>query len=296
MKKLLFLLSAIAFVACGDKDDDPIVPTDQQVPAPRILKVEIGERPMVVQDSASQNSRSNRTAAATTTETLSSFTLNYMADYHPTIRKNGGVWESVTWPTQGDEKIDFYANTHGTFHYNNGAPYVSFTMDTDAFQQKDFLVATHPKISYSYGQGTVPLTFEHVCAAVQFQICQTKKVTEKGNSFTINSIVLKNVCKTGYYHYSGEWGLGSTENSPNGSDYTDLTLDNGDINLTTDYQLLPCEWLFLIPQPQSGIQLEIKYTVNGGEEKTKLLNIGFESWEKGIQYTFSIRVGSSFLN
>ena len=123
---------------------------------------------------------------------------------------------------------------------------------------------------------------------MQFQICQTKKVTDEGKNFIINSVVLKNVCKNGDYFYNSGWTLGSN--------LTDLTLTNSTITLTTAYQLLPCQWLFLIPQSQDGIQLEIKYTVDEGAEKTKILNVGTDSWEQGKQYTVNIRVGSSFLS
>ena len=200
------------------------------------------------------------------------------------------MWSPTTidWPVPDDSKIDFYAYTDGSFIYNGGNPYVSFTMDENVFHQKDFLVATHKQIAYSDEDGKVSLVFDHACAAVQFQICQTKKVTDEGKNFIINSVVLKNVCKNGDYYYDSGWTLGSN--------LTDLTLTNSTITLTTAYQLLPCQWLFLIPQSQDGIQLEIKYTVDEGAEKTKILNVGTDSWEQGKQYTVNIRVGSSFLS
>lgn len=200
------------------------------------------------------------------------------------------MWSPTTidWPVPDDSKIDFYAYTDGSFIYNGGNPYVSFTMDENAFHQKDFLVATHKQIAYSDEDGKVSLVFDHACAAVQFQICQTKTITNQGHSFNINSVVLKNVCKSGDYYYDGGWTLGSS--------LTDLTLTNSTLLLTTDYQLLPCQWLFLVPQSQDAIQLEVKYTVDEGAEKTKHANLGTGSWENGVQHTINIRVGSSFLD
>ena len=280
-------MSVIALAACGDNDDAVTTPVEP-VPTPRLLTVEVSENPM--QDNEASARVMNRTAAATTTATLSSFTMNYTDAWYNNFTKTGGTWSTADWPYGVNEntKIDFYAYNAGSFQWNSGTPYVSFMMDEDAFSQKDLLVATHKQISYNDAKGKVSLTFDHACAAVQFQICQTKTVTEQKHSFTINSVVLKNVHKNGDYYYDSGWTLGSN--------LTDLTLTNSTITLTTAYQLLPCQWLFLIPQSQDGIQLEIKYTVDEGAEKTKILNVGTDSWEQGKQYTVNIRVGSSFLS
>ena len=280
-------MSVIALAACGDNDDAVTTPV-KPAPTPRLLTVEVSENPM--QDNEASAREMKRTAAATTTATLSSFTMNYTDAWYNNFTKTGGTWSTADWPYGVNEntKIDFYAYNAGSFQWNSGTPYVSFTMDEDAFSQKDLLVATHKQISYNDAKGKVSLTFDHACAAVQFQICQTKTVTEQKHSFTINSVVLKNVHKNGDYYYDSGWTLGSN--------LTDLTLTNSTITLTTAYQLLPCQWLFLIPQSQDGIQLEIKYTVDEGAEKTKILNVGTDSWEQGKQYTVNIRVGSSFLS
>lgn len=76
------------------------------------------------------------------------------------------------------------------------------------------------------------------------------------------------------------------------------TLTNADINLTTDYQKLPCNWLFLIPQTQSGLSLEVKYTVDkSADVKTKVINLDDQkgTWTSGYEYTINIRVGTSFV-
>ena len=280
-------MSVIALAACGDNDDAVTTPVEP-APSPRLLTVEVSENPM--QDNEASARVMDLTSAATTTASLSSFTMNYTDAWYNNFTKTGGTWSTADWPYGVNEntKIDFYAYNAGSFQWNSGTPYVSFTMDEDAFSQKDLLVATHKQISYNDAKGKVSLTFDHACAAVQFQICQTKTVTEQKHSFTINSVVLKNVHKDGDYNYDSGWTLGSN--------LTDLTLTNSTITLTTAYQLLPCQWLFLIPQSQDGIQLEIKYTVDEGAEKTKILNVGTDSWEQGKQYTVNIRVGSSFLS
>lgn len=288
MRKLIFILSVIALAACGGNDDAVTIPSGDPSPTPRLLTVEVGENP-IQDENADAPQLATRTAAATTTATFSSFSMNYENNKYA-FSKAGDTWTPtiIDWPVPGDDtKIDFYAYSDGSFIYNGGNPYVSFTMDENAFHQKDFLVAAHKQISYNDADGKVSLTFDHACAAVRFQICQTQTVAGQGHAFNIKSVVLKNVIKKGDYYYDSGWTLGS------GS--TDLTLTNTDISLTTDYQLLPSQWLFLIPQSKADVRLEIKYTIDGGAEKTKEINVGTGSWEQGKQYSVNIRVGSSFL-
>ena len=287
-------MSVIALAACGD-NDDAVTPPIEPTPSPRLLTVEVSENPMNNEEACARVM--NRTAAATTTATLSSFSMNYQQNKYD-FAKTGDTWSTFGWPvSDNDTKIDFYAYNGGAFWWNSGNPYLNFTMEEDAFNQKDLLVATHKQISYNDANGKVSLTFDHACAAVQFQICQTNTVKE--HSFKINSIVLKNVRKNGDYYYDSGWTLGSDRTNYTLTNTLEKTLTSTlekTSILTTDYQPLPCKWLFLIPQSQDGIQLEIKYTVDEGAEKTKILNVGTDSWEQGKQYTVNIRVGSSFLS
>lgn len=213
-----------------------------------------------------------RTEAATTTATLNSFTMRYQ-DYTYEFTKSDSKWISNpnTWPSSVgyNDPIDFYAYTDGTFYSSN--PYVSFAMNEDAFHQKDFLVAKHKNISYNDNSGKVSLDFDHACAAVQFNVYK-----EENADYTVSKIVLKDVIKEGKYYFdeNTNWQIGNTT-----TDYT-LTNVNGDIEITKEKQLLPCRWLFIIPQAKNSIKIEVTY--NSG--KTKTLNLS-GSWEAGKQYT-----------
>ena len=118
---------------------------------------------------------------------------------------------------------------------------------------------------------------------MKFFICKTKTV--EANSITVNSVVLRNVKKQGDYYYDSGWQSGTTT--------TNFTLTSGDIALTTDYQQLPCKYLFVIPQSKQGMELVLTYTV-GTTQKTKKLDLDGQ-WDADIEYTINIRVGSSFL-
>ena len=282
MKKLLFLFSVIALAACGDSDDGVNTPPD--VPSPRLLTVEVGENPM--QDENANAREMTRTAAATTTATLSSFTMNYTDSWSANFSKTDGPWDTATWPNtvkNNDTAIDFYAHDGGTFNWNSGNPYVVFTMYNDPFNQKDFLVATHKNISFNDNQGKVSLTFDHACAAVQFKVYK-----EVDTDYTVNSIVLKGMKNQANYSYSAGWNtLGySTEWSSDASKRF-YTLTNGNIAVTKAKQLLPCKWLFFIPQAKDDIQIVINYNT----DKQKILTLSSGTWEAGMQYTVNIKIG-----
>ena len=70
------------------------------------------------------------------------------------------------------------------------------------------------------------------------------------------------------------------------------TLTNGDIIVSNDKQLLPCGWLFIIPQLKDGLKIDVTYTKDGSDSKTKTLNLS-GSWEAGKQYTVDIRIGKA---
>ena len=277
-------MSVIALAACGDNDDAVTTPVEP-APTPRLLTVEVSENPM--QDNEASAREMNRTAAATTTMSLSSFTMNYTDAWYQEFTKIGGSWSptETPWPISDyDTKIDFYAYTYNAddYHYNGGNPYISFTMDNNAFSQKDLLVATHKQISYNDTKGVVSLTFDHACAAVQFYVYK-----EEDADYTINSILLKGMKNKANYNYNTGWedlGYSSEWSSDESKRY--YTLTNGDIEVTNDKKRLPCEWLFLIPQSKDDIQIEINY--NGS--KTKTLNLT-GNWEAGKQYTVNIRIG-----
>lgn len=268
MKKLLFLFSVIALAACGDSDDGVNTPPD--VPSPRLLTVEVGENPM--QDESANAREMTRAGDATTTASLSSFTMHYTNEWSKTFEKTGDTWSTATWPGSGtgtignDKKLDFYAHDGGTFVWTESNPYVSFTAEENVASMKDLLVATHKSISYNDNNGHVSLTFDHACAAVQFFVYKEENATYK-----INSIKLNNVKKSGDYYYNNaeneRWVLGETTTY-----YTLTTNVPGDpFEVTTTKEQLPCGWLYLIPQSKSGIQIVINYNT----DKQKILTLVF---------------------
>ena len=247
-----------------------------------MLTVEVSERPMQTEGGAVQAPR--RAGDATTTETLNTFRMctNVSGSvWSEELTKTAGKW-STQWPSSSEEKYKFYAYNVGSeneFVWNGGDPYVSFTMEEEVANQKDFLVAkTAEAKSYSETGGKVSLTFDHACAAVQFYVYKEESAT-----YVVKEIKLLNVNKQGDYHFnSNTWSDISTP--------ANFTLTTGEIRPSGTKQLLPKGWLYVIPQSKDALKLQVKYTKDGGTEKTMPIDLS-GSWAAGNQYTVNIKIG-----
>lgn len=277
---MLLLATATLFAACGGSDDEAVTPAPQPQ-QPRMLTVEVSERPMQTEGG---EKAPRRGGDATTTETLNTFRMCTHVSgsiWSEELTKTAGKW-TTKWPSSSEEKYNFYAYNVGSeneFVWNGGDPYVSFTMEKEVANQKDFLVAkTAEAKSYSETDGKVSLTFDHACAAVQFYVFKEEDAT-----YVVKEIKLMNVNKQGSYSFnSNSWSDISTP--------ANFTLTTGEITPSDTKTLLPKEWLYVIPQSKEGMKLQIKYTKDGGTETTKLIDLS-GSWAAGYQYTVNIKIG-----
>lgn len=287
MNKTLFfpLLTATLLASCSS--DNIEAPEQDQ----RLLSVEVTENPLLDSTNGEPKMLPTRSAAATTTETLNEFYMNYQESQYHFQKYSNGTWSTQSWPSglTPDTKINFYAYNYDedSFYWNSGDPYISFTMSaTDGFNQTDLLVATHKNISYNDAGGKVSLTFDHACAAVKFYICKTSGVGEK--NVVVNSVVLSGVKYQGDYHYN----TSSWESLSGTASYT---LTNSPITLDTQKVSLPCGYLFLIPQSKQGLTLTVTYSVNGGTAQSYDFNLN-GLWEAGKEYPVNINMGTSIIN
>jgi len=294
-KKLIFYtvaLTAGLFSACSSDDEQ-----ESENPI-RHISVEVNEQPMTSADNEAGARSLTTRSAITTTETFSTFNMcgvydNSTSNY--TVSKSGGTWtvSPDTWPggTSNNAPTPFYAFTDGTFYANSGTPYISFTMAEDASTQHDLLVATN-NVAYSNHSGKVPLTFNHACAAVAFNVQITKTLkTKLGTTLTVNSIVLRHVSNTGRYYFGGTPVWQNVNGSAN------YTLTSGNITVDTEAQALSSNYLFVIPQTRAangttGTYLEINYTLSGSKQATIPLTV---NWEAGKQYTINIKLGTTLI-
>lgn len=293
-KKLIFYtvaLTAGLLTACSSDDEQ------KQDPPVRHISVEVNQRPMTSDDPAGARSTDTR-SAITTTETFSAFSMRGIYNSlttNYTVSKSGGIWTVApdTWPGGSDNNntTPFYAFSRGEFQWNNGDPYISFSIDENASTQHDLLVAKN-SVAYSDHDGKVPLTFDHACAALAFNVFMSNKLSTNlaGKTLTVSSIVLKNVSNTGkYYFETAAWDdVKGTAN---------YTLNNSPMVITTNSQPLSSNHLFMIPQTRDangtvGTYLEINYTLSGSKQATIPLAV---DWVAGSKYTIDIKLGTGLI-
>ena len=292
--KVMMLILATCLAGCSSDDGGQ----QQKQEAPRPMIVDVSAKSSVGEQAAAPMAM-NRTAAYTTTATLSSFAMHYMGNRYQFV-KTGDTWSTNSWPSGvgNNQKIDFYADTYSyndthsaSYNYNDGNPYVTFTVEETAANQHDLLVAEHKLISYNDAGGHVSLLFDHACAIVCFNVYLSETLsTQLGGSLQVNSIVLRNVNNQGdYYYASKSWS------NVSGTAY--YTLTNGEMTVTTTSQPLSCGYLFMIPQQREkngteGTHLEINYTHNGAKQATIPLTI---NWSAGKLYTININLGTAVI-
>lgn len=276
-------MTAVCLTGCSSNDDsEPKL--NGQTPRPMYVEV-LGV---------------SRSAAPTTTETLSTFAVHYEGNRYKYI-KEGEKWTEGSWPTgvANDQKIDFYADTYtyndthsSSYNYNNGNPYIHFTVDGNASSQHDLLVSDCKQVSYAETGGHVSFHFTHACAAPHFTVQLTDAIsTACGGSLTVKDIVLKNVNNAGNYYYATKsWGELSGSAS--------YTLINSPITVTTAKQSLSSGYLFMIPQTRAadgtnGTHLEITYN-KGGEDKQAIIPLDID-WQAGKSYPINILLGTAVI-
>ena len=264
-----------------------MTPIDEVKTPQRPISVEVSEAPFCNTTEARQLTR----AAITDLTSFNAFTMTANND-HLSVEKKNGKWEVYgSWPAVDDNtSVNFYAYSNGTYNDNSGTPYISFIMDENASAQHDLLVAKNT-VSYNDHQGKVPLTFDHACAAVAFNVQITKTLkTKLGTTLTVNSIVLRHVSNTGKYYFgTSTWG------DVSGSAY--YTLTSGNITVDTKAQALSSNYLFVIPQTRAvngttGTYLEINYTLSGSNQATIPLAV---DWVAGSKYTIDIKLGTTLI-
>jgi len=303
--RLAFIAVAGLLTACSSDDDNTVGGDSQSPEAPIRIEVEVNEEPMV---DASDQARETR-GEATTTATLSGFKM-YAVNNASTVgsygvSKSNNTWtiSPGTWPS-GNNPVDFYANTGGTFNLNGGHPYVRFEVAENASTQHDLLVAKKMQQPRpTDGVGKVSLTFSHACAAVAFRVYITNTLKErlKGN-LTVNSIVLRNVYNDGKYYFNSGWNdvnyVKDNNDQPVKTYYT-LTNSSLSVGILAEVQDLSSNDIFVIPQTRTAngtedMYLEISYTFTGQKNNIAIIPLGV-TWETGMRYTYDIKLGTTLI-
>lgn len=309
----LFYLVATAFAlvgatACssGDDGDEPANPTPTN-PTERKLVIGASANPWLDENG---NARETR-GAVITTETLQRFLMHaynssgLLANY-TVNRNNDNSWIPTPdnnqggWPGDKNTPVSFYAHTaDNCYKDDSGNYYVAFTVEEASANQSDLLLSKITNVTYNGTGGVIWFTFDHACAAVEFNIQITNKLKKEKNieSLTVNSVALKNIANTGDCYYStGEWKNVGFPQGNETSGYTDYTLNTGDLTVTTTPQPLPCNTMFVIPQTlREDAGVEIKYTLPSQAKKDTIISLAGTEWEAGHLYPINIVLGTTLI-
>ena len=299
----VFVLVSVSSCSSGS-EDEPSAPTSVP-PSERKLIIGVGENPFRDENGNVRETRGR----VITTESLERFSMHYIdSDDYTVKRGSDGSWiptpensdvdVSGVWPVADIyTSISFYAHTAGTYNYNSGNSYVSFSMEEAAANQHDLLLSKVTNVTYSGTKGEIWFTFDHACAAVDFNIQISKTLHEQlGNDLQVDSVKLMNVAKTGDCYYSAgvEWKNVGYE--PSGMGYTNYKLTTSAISVGTKLQALSCGTMFIIPQTLgTGAKLVIGYTLTGQEQVTTEISLAGTKWEAGCQYPINIVLGTSLI-
>ena len=285
---ILAVLAAACLAACSNDSEDETSPTAPVTPVERKLVVRAAAAPWASQGGLVRATR----AGVITTQSLTSFTMHYQQDTYSVSRSDGNSeWSTApqTWPSavDNDTPVSFYAHTAGTYYYKGGYAYVSFTAEELASNTHDLLVARKEDVTYSATKGVVWFTFDHACAAVDFNIKITEALRQqRSGNLTVNKVELRHIAKQDDYHFAGGW-------QSVGTAYTDYTLNTADMEVTTALQALPCSTMFFIPQAFSDD--ETKLVVTYDTNKTAEISLKGIEWKAGYQYPVDIVLGTKLI-
>ena len=197
------------------------------------------------------------------------------------------------WPGSGTLKFDVFANLpYVTINESNGAATsFTYTVPTTVTEQKDIVYAS-ASVSGDYGQA-VPLTFEHIMAAVNFKVGTIAHGT-------IKSITLKGVYNTGIYNFSnGQWAI-LNQNDSHKSDYS-VPLAGGQFSVgegTATGKFINDQGtgtLFMIPQiVGEGATVEVVFAAPEANDRVLTASIAGDDWGKDIVTNYTISIDEQY--
>lgn len=205
--------------------------------------------------------------------------------------------EVYLWPGSGTLKFDAFANLPDDVMINRNNDIVTsitYTAPTDVANQKDIIYAS-ASVSGDYGQA-VPLTFEHILAAVNFKVGTIAHGT-------IKSITLKGVYNTGVYNFdNGQWAILKKDAEENElrSDYN-VPLAGGQFNVDgntasdTFINDQSAGILFMIPQiVGEGATVEVVFAAPGANNRVLTASIAGDDWGKDIVTNYTISIDEQY--
>ena len=258
-----------------------ILQPDAPDPFERKLTFQVSEKPMTSDGGETGARRSHQLF----TNTLDHFFINMMWDYNDGwgmnytemeqthLQTNIGYYKNNNyWPCQGlgsdDIPVTVFAyvtskeQSPSTFcepdsHFSQ--PYLTVSIDQSSEDQFDMLVAKNTKTWANSSGGVVPLEFDHICAAIQFQVQKSNNLVNNNVDVLLQEVALHNINSTGIYGLLSDSWLEKSGNSKFTIHSYQGNTQNA-ITVTDQPQLLgkivdnQPEYLFLLPQNIQGME------------------------------------------
>jgi hypothetical protein len=215
--------------------------------------------------------------------------LDHDSDY--SSLKSG---ETYYWPVSGN--MDFYAiypagNENVEFDYDTKL--ITYKMPEEASDQKDILLATKEDMTESSNNGTVELSFDHICSRLSFRLDDSFELEgSEGNNTVIEEITIDGIYRDGVYDISEKTWDVSGDNLIKVENLAQPTIIGG--NSYTDNLLTDEKSLIVIPQVINDITI----TVRIGEYKEENGNYKISNsakWECNLTaQNFKMEAGGSY--
>jgi hypothetical protein len=167
-------------------------------------------------------------------------------------------------------------------------------MPEEASDQKDILLATATKedITESSNNGTVELSFDHICSRLSFRLDDSFKLEDsEGNNTVIEEITIDGIYRDGVYDISEKTWSVSGDNSIKVENLAQPTIIGGESY--TDNLLTDEKSLIIIPQYLNNIKLTVKigeYKETGNNYQ--ISNAG--TWECELTANKALEAGKSY--
>ncbi len=269
-KFLLIALPLAMILSCSSDDDSEFEqPEKKSYP----IMMTATERPLADPD-APKGAPSR--APKVTTSTLDEFKVFFYGSdigfgsdiLLLKVDSNSKLWKSdQSWPSgYADNQnvtnpLTFYAYNYfdqdegpenKTNISSDGEAIITVDVDDDIDQQTDLLAGMNVGTFEKYGASGVPMTFDHISAAVQVTLKKTTSLEDY--TVIVHDVKLHNiVCKGDYYFKERKWDL-FEKGSENEWDYPVTSFNDGGLEVETSPKLLNKEgdYLFLLPQILEG--------------------------------------------
>ena len=166
------------------------------------------------------------------------------------------------------------------------APRLTYTVDDDVTKHEDLMLAKTDKMNLGNTTTSVPLSFNHILASVQFAFDNMPEGTVK--SISISGLL----SKTGTYTVGGNWSNSSEESVT----YT-IAADAG-VATTQDAngKKIVNEKIITLPQSFAAekLTLTVVFNDNSAGERTLTAKIPAGSWAQGTTTTYTISITPAY--